>query len=335
MKKILFVLSALGALTIVFTHPNVVAAGCTRGLTLWYSAVLPSLLPFLIFSGILVQTGLFRYLNRIYAPVLGRIFRISDDGCYAVLLGFLCGFPMGAKVVADLVREQHISVKEGEYLLGFCNNVSPAFFLNYVCLLKLGYPSVPWKLVLVFYGLPILYGLVTRPLYHFDSRHAQSGLNAGRCVPCRTARHSSGSRHAQKQAPLHRLTFPMLDACIMDSFATITRLGGYIILFTILVQLLSLLPVSSTALAFLSGALEISCGVDQIAALTLPASIRTAFVCTSAAFGGFCICAQTQSVLDGTPLHVTTWLRGRIFTALLALLLLPLPSVVPALHGCW
>lgn len=35
---------------------------------------------------------------------------------------------MGAKVIADLVREKHISSEEGTYLLGFCNNVSPAFF---------------------------------------------------------------------------------------------------------------------------------------------------------------------------------------------------------------
>ena len=44
---------------------------------------------------------------------------------------------MGAKVTADLVREQHISKEEGTYLLGFCNNVSPSFFINYICLKKL------------------------------------------------------------------------------------------------------------------------------------------------------------------------------------------------------
>lgn len=209
---------------------------------------------------------------------------------------------MGAKVIADLVRENHISSKEGEYLLGFCNNVSPAFFLNYICLQKLGYVSVPWKLVLCFYGIPILYGLATRPFYHFTySRET-----------------------AQKQASLHRLTFPMLDACIMDSFATITRLGGYIIIFAIMVQLISLFPISHSVLAFLTAALEISCGADALSSLLTPGIIRTASICTFASFGGFCICAQTQSVLDGTPLHITTWLRGRIFTSLLILLLLPL-----------
>ena len=230
-----------------------------------------------------------------------------------MILGFLCGFPMGAKVIADLVRDEHISTKEGEYLLGFCNNVSPAFFLNYVCLLKLGCQTVPWKLVFLFYGLPILYGLVTRPFYNFTYQ----------------------TSHTQKQVSSHRITFPMLDTCIMDSFTTITRLGGYIMLFTILVQLLKLLPLPDTTLALLSGALEISCGIDQIAALFLPSALKTALLCTCASFGGFCICAQTQSVLDGTPLHVTTWLRGRILTSLLVLLLLQVSPVVSVLHGYW
>lgn len=313
MKKILFVLFIPGLLLLLFSHPAAVAAGCSRGLTLWYMAVLPSLLPFLFLSGVLMKTGLFRYLNRFYAPLFTRLFRISEEGCYAVLLGFLCGFPMGAKVIADLVREHHISCREGTYLLGFCNNVSPAFFLNYVCMLKLGCPSVPWKLVLLFYALPVFYGLITRPFYHFVP------------VP-----------FTKKQAPLQRLDFPMLDACIMDGFSTITRLGGYIILFTILVQLLGLLPLSPSVLALSGSVLEISCGIDQIALLPgLSAGYRTAFVCTCASFGGLCICAQTQSVLDGTPLRIHTWILGRIVIALLTAVLLLAAAGFPVPAGCW
>ena len=221
---------------------------------------------------------------------------------------------MGAKVIADLVRNQEISPEEGEYLLGFCNNVSPAFFLNYICLVKLKFPSVPWKLALLFYGLPVFYGILTRPLYHFSKN------------PSRSTAFPS-----KKQAPWRRLDFPMLDACIMDGFSTITRLGGYIMLFAILVQFLSLLPLSGAALAFLSALLEISCGVDQIALLTgLSPVLRTAFICMAGTFGGLCICTQTQSVLDGTPLSVVTWLKGRIILAFLVFLLTALFPTVAA-----
>lgn len=315
-KKILFVLTLSLLFVLLFTHPAVIASGCSLGLTLWYTAVLPSLLPFLIFSNLLMRTGIFHYLNRLYAPVLCRIFHISEAGCYAVLLGFLCGFPMGAKVIADLVREDHICATEGAYLLGFCNNVSPAFFLNYVCLLKLRYSEIPWRLVLFFYLLPVCYAIITRPFYHFEIS-------------------STGS--TKKQAPTHRLNFPMLDACIMDGFSTITRLGGYIMLFTILAQFLKLLPLSSYALAFFSALLEISCGIDQLAALQgLNSLSKTACICMCAAFGGLCILAQTKSILEGTSLRITPWLVGRLSLVLLLALLFQAPAVVEAvLPGCY
>ncbi|MFG6333574.1 MAG: hypothetical protein K1W28_17500 [Lachnospiraceae bacterium] len=322
MKKILFIVPVIAFLVLLFSHPGDVASGCTRGLTLWYTAVLPSLLPFMIVSNLLVATGMFRYLNPFYAPVLKRIFRISEEGCYAAVVGFLCGFPMGAKVIGDLVQKRQISAAEGSYLLGFCNNVSPAFFLNYICLSKLGCRSVPWKLVLLFYGLPLAYGFFTRPLYHFP------GSDSGSFAPA--------AGREKKQASLHRLDFPMLDACMMDGFSTITRLGGYIMLFTILVQFLKLLPLSPSLLALLSGVLEISCGIDQIAsAASFSPAVRTALICTCAAWGGACICAQTKSVLAGTPLSVRTWLRGRITLALLAFLLVQLPAAAPVPYGCW
>ena len=211
-KKILSVILPLGFCILLFTHPVLAAEGCTAGLTLWYQAVLPSLLPFMIVSGLLIHTGLFHFLNSFYAPLFQRLFRISEEGCYAVLMGFLCGFPMGAKTTADLVRQGHLTREEGTYLLGFCNNVSPAFFMNYICMYALGYHQIPWKIVLLFYTLPVCYGILTRPFYHFP-------YDRNICT--------------KKQVPMQRLTFPMLDACIMDSFATITRLGGYIILFSV------------------------------------------------------------------------------------------------------
>ena len=129
MKKILFLCLASSALFLIFTHPTLIAAGCARGLDLWYTSVLPSLLPFMILSGLLVHTGLFHILNRAYAHV-------PEKNISHLRIRMLCGpdwfsvrISHGGKSTADLVKSGHISSEEGRYLLGFCNNVSPAFFL--------------------------------------------------------------------------------------------------------------------------------------------------------------------------------------------------------------
>ncbi len=299
------------------------AQGCTLGLTLWYTSVLPSLLPFFILSGLLVRTGVFRFLNRIFAPVLTRIFRVSSDGSYAVLMGYLCGFPMGAKVIAELVEQRHISREEGSYLLVFCNNVSPAFFVNYICIAKLGFTKVPAPLFCVFYGIPLLYGCLYGHLFYQ--------------TPDSRSLHTVTSPETQKQAPIHRIDFPMLDTCIMDSFATITRLGGYIILFSIFAQMLTILNLPAPMTAAIATLLEISSGTHALSALPIASTpMRTALVCAGASFGGLCTCAQILSVLSDTNLNLRPWITGRILLPLLTFpAVLVLLSLVPALHGCW
>ena len=44
----------------------------------------------------------------------------------------LCGYPMGAKLAHDLYIDQQISRREGEYLLTFSCNASPAFIISYL-----------------------------------------------------------------------------------------------------------------------------------------------------------------------------------------------------------
>lgn len=309
-----------GILQNILTIP---AQGCTLGLTLWYTSVLPSLLPFFILSGLLVRTCVFRFLNRIFAPVLTRIFHVSSDGSYAILMGYLCGFPMGAKVIAELVEQHHISREEGSYLLVFCNNVSPAFFVNYICIARLGFTKVPAPLFCVFYGIPLLYGCLYGHLFYR--------------APASRSVHTAASSATQKQAPIHRIDFPMLDTCIMDSFTTITRLGGYIILFSIFAQMLTLLNLPDSLTAAIAALLEISSGTHALSALPLASTpLRTALVCAGASFGGLCTCAQILSVLSDTDLDLRPWITGRILLPLLTFpAVLVLLSPGPVLPGCW
>ena len=66
------------------------------------------------------------------APFFKVVFGLSPGGAYVFLLGLLTGYPMGAKLTADLYYAGKISRQEAEYLLTFCNNPSPAFLITYV-----------------------------------------------------------------------------------------------------------------------------------------------------------------------------------------------------------
>ena len=74
------------------------------GLTQWALKMVPTLFPFMMISSIMVYCGADIELGKILTIFLKKIFLYSNYGLYAVFMGFLCGFPMGAKVVCELYK---------------------------------------------------------------------------------------------------------------------------------------------------------------------------------------------------------------------------------------
>ena len=120
----------------------------------------------------------------------------------------------------------------------------------------------------------------------------------------------------------------------MNAFGTITRLGGFIILFSVLSAALGqYLPQTlGNAVPCLLGLLEISTGLEAIAASSMPAAVRYTLSICAASLGGLCILAQTCTVLEGSRLPLRPYLEGKIvngsFTLLFCLLFLKSIQVI-------
>ena len=150
----------------------------SNGLLLWYHNMIPSLFPFMVLSGFLIKSGLSNRIGKSLQPILGSIFQLPPQMLYAIFMGFLCGFPMGAKMVADLLENKQITKKQGEFLLAFCNNIGPLYMLGYIIPL-FDYHNV-WSVLVLMYFPPLIYGLILRyacPYYSFDLRTKASSKN--------------------------------------------------------------------------------------------------------------------------------------------------------------
>lgn len=214
------------------------------GVTLWFFHVLPSLLPFMIFSDFFIHTGLVSVLLRKIKTVFRFLFGLSMYGSYALLLGLICGYPMGAKLTADLFREGKITKSEAQYLLTFCNNPGPVFISSYILTdtLHLSHASgyTFFILYLSLYLTSLIFRLILRP-------------------DCRDVTVPSDSPSAQTLR--HSLSH-MVDASIMHAFESVTKLGGYIILFSILASLVVHLTAPVPVLSlFLTGFTEMTTGI--------------------------------------------------------------------------
>ena len=288
-------------LLFMLLFPKKVLADSLAGLDLWFHTVLPSLLPFMILSNVLIGANVVSQLMRPFSGFFRHVLGLSPEGGYAWLLGLFCGFPMGARLTGDMYRQHRISREEAGYLLTFANQSSPMFLSTYVVLHGLGDSTLTLPVFVIFYASAFLTSLV------FRIRSRRFGLPPSK---------------PKKEVPEQTSYGNLLDTSIMNGFEIITRLGGYIILFSILAGIVLQLPAPlRTAAPFLSGLTEITTGIHTISGTTLPLQVKfTAIVCCTA-FGGFSTVAQTSCMLNGTGLSIFTYLKGKLVNAAVAGLL--------------
>lgn len=250
------------------------------GLTLWFQKMIPTLFPFMILSGIMIRMNLTESISSVLKPILGPLFHVSANGVYCIVMGFLCGFPMGAKVIADLYEREKLSQEEAQYLLSFCNNIGPIYFVSFVLPLLGLKKTLPYLVGM--YGIPLMYGNILRRIkYRGDFKVVKNY-----CL-----------KAASKE---HNTLLYYVDDSIMSSIESITRLGGYMILFNLL-NLLPTLLLPSACLPIINGILEITSGISRMG------NSHPLLTLVLLSFGGLSCLAQTYSIIKNTNLSFKSY----------------------------
>lgn len=285
----------------ILTNSQTSLTYAAMGLNLWFQKMIPALLPFMILSGIMVRLKLTDKIAMVAYPLIRPLYRVRKNVCYAMLTGFLCGFPMGARVVDDLYARGMISRREGEYLLAFCNNIGPVYFCSFVLPL-LGRRKV-WPYLFGMYGIPLLYGLALRYTMFRDlSRSLKPGKKTDLvCCELPTQETSSAEKLLE-----------VIDSSIHTSIQSILTLGGYMILF----NLLNLVPhiLLGKPMSVLAPLLEITGG------LMLLKDASPLFCLLALSFGGLSCIAQTYSCIRDSDLSIRNYIYHKaVLTSLCAL----------------
>lgn len=302
----LYTLCFLLLFILILVHSQEAAAFAAQGFLLWYSKMIPSLLPFMILSGLMIRMGLSEKLGNWFKPLLGPLLRCRSEVSYGVLMGFLCGFPMGARVAAQLYQAGRISREEARFLLAFCNNIGPVYFCSFVLPLLGRRLVLPY--VLGMYGTALLYGILLRRTLFRSLPEPPRGKPAVRKPLSGSSLKPSGFRISSESAGL----LAHLDAALQAGLQSIVSLCGYMILF----NLLNLIPhlflprISS----WISPLLEITGGLSQ---LGQRCPLYTLMLLP---FGGLSCIAQTYSMIRDTDLPLGEYVIHKlILTAITGL----------------
>lgn len=290
----------------MLSFPQTVFTGASYGLVLWFRHVLPTLLPYMILINVLICTPALHWICRITSTFLCPLLGTSYYGTFAVLTGFLCGYPMGAKTASDLLDTQKISRSETSYLLSFCNNTSPAFILSYVVAqnMKERNLCIPFFLILTF--TPLMLSFIFRLFY----RLPESSCSFPQVTP------------GSFSNPSESISDSFLDRCILNAFESVTKVGGYMMMFSVLIQLLaSVLPNTIFSLLLYSS-LEISTGIRLLFSSALYTTEKIILCAFLTSFGGWCCIAQTYSMISSSQLPILPYITAKLVTALVTSLLI-------------
>ena len=277
-------------LILMLLHPEITVKGASNGLLLWYSSVVPALFPFMVLSSLIVASGSLSILMAPVRLVFGPLLGLSAEGCYTLLSGLVCGFPMGAKTCADFLSRGQISLKEGKFLMAVCNHASPMFLLGYVYPLFHG--NLPlWKLLAAVYGPALLLALPARLLYRNGAPTGRKPKMQGIAEPQEIPEPNPPSPNQSNPGNLSA------DEAILSSVDVLCRIGGLLILFSIAVEFLrGARQLPAGLRLFLMGAMEMTTGIRELAA-ALPYPYSAAAACASLTFGGLSGIFQTKAAL--------------------------------------
>ncbi len=92
--------------------------------------MIPSLYAFMVISGFIVSSGLYSVLSKPFGAISRYVFRIPEEFFSVFLIGSIGGYPVGAKLLSSLYKEEKIDRETAETMLSYCYLAGPAFICS-------------------------------------------------------------------------------------------------------------------------------------------------------------------------------------------------------------
>jgi len=230
---------------------------------IFLSSVFPSLFPFILFTEITLKTGIIAEIAN-YLSFIPKIFKLSKNCAMPILLGFLCGFPSGAKAVDNMVYNKLISKNDALVLISFVNNCSPIFILTTVSISMMNNVSIGIILLISHFSSSILIGLIYSRINEYNIIHEKNSI-LNRC-----SQKTSKTSEITDTFYQNMTKFEILQKSILNSFITLAFILSFMVIFNLLADitytsLRQFNLISNTyILDTLSGLFEVTRGVYSI-----------------------------------------------------------------------
>ena len=128
--KIFLSLIAGAAVILLLIDPKAVSEAIELSSESCLEVIVPSLFAFTVLAIYLQNSGLYRTALKPLTFPLSKLLRIDEELCAVFVLSNIGGYPVGAKLLTELVRQGRLSPKNAGRMMCFCFGSGPGFMIG-------------------------------------------------------------------------------------------------------------------------------------------------------------------------------------------------------------
>ncbi len=281
---------------IMFSKTNILAV--QNAISLFFEKVFPSLFPFFIAADLLSHTNIINILNTILSPIMKPLFNVSGKGAFPFIMGIISGYPTGAKIVSDFRKNNICTKVECERLLAYTNNSGPLFIIGTVGSSLFLSTEIGILLLITHIFGTLTVGIIFR--FYKNNYYRNENI--------------------VDELDIDNFS-SILTESIFNSFKTTGMIFGFIIMFSIINNILltsgilKLFP--SAIIGSILSTCEITNGINYISMIK-SSNLTIQLILTSffLGFGGISVLMQVYSIISKTDLSIKPYILGKLLHGL-------------------
>lgn len=295
---------------ILFSETNLESA--KSGLLLWSNSVVPSLFPFFVATEILCNTNLIYLAGKYLKNFVKKIFNVPGEGAIALILGIISGYPTGAKVIVNLKENGILSKEEAERLISFTNNSGPLFILGTIGVSFLNNKTLGYILLFTHILACLTVGII------FRNWKKNKNVNF-----------KTHDIYVQNKTITFSNLGEILGSSIKKSVLTILNIGGFIVIFSVIISILENSKIfifinnfcnrmglpGDIVIGIFKGILELTNGAKIISGFGIKCMPLLAFLI---GFGGISVLLQVYSIIVKENISIKPYIYGKILQGIFA-----------------
>lgn len=128
-KKIYIILINLLLALLIILSPSISINAVSKGIIICSNVIIPSLFPFTVCVLMIIKCNI-SIKNEFINKIIYKIFGLNFSMFFVFLISLIGGYPIGAKLINELYKQNKINEKMANLMLAYCVNAGPTFITS-------------------------------------------------------------------------------------------------------------------------------------------------------------------------------------------------------------